>query len=176
MNIGIIWGSDTGDTEDVSKYIEKKLVNYNIELIEVSSAQTDDFTRFDLLLIGLSTWYDGDLQSDWEIYFPTFETISFSGKKVAIFGLGDQIVYDEYFVDGIGIIAEQVIKNEGEIIGKWSTKGYDFEESKGLMNDDFFYGLALDECNQYELTKERIDKWLLDLGLDVVHVDGDIRC
>ena len=25
---------------------------------------TDDFGRFDLLILGLSTWYDGDLQSD----------------------------------------------------------------------------------------------------------------
>ena len=36
MKIGIIWGSDTGDTEDVSVYIKKKLVNYSVDLIEIS--------------------------------------------------------------------------------------------------------------------------------------------
>tara|TARA_B100000902_G_C27321423_1_gene924866 strand:+ start:4662 stop:5231 length:570 start_codon:yes stop_codon:yes gene_type:complete len=175
MNIGIIWGSDTGDTEDVTHYIKNKLEKYNVETIEVSSASTEDFLRFDLLMIGLSTWYDGDLQSDWEVYFPTFKEIDFSGKKVAIFGLGDQIVYDEYFVDGIGILAKEVLNNNGEIVGYWPNDDYEFEESKGLLNDELFYGLALDECNQYEMTKDRVDRWLELLNLDTIVVDEEIR-
>ena len=175
MTIGIIWGSDTGDTEEVANYIKKKLEKYKVEILEVSSSETEDFTRFDLLLLGLSTWYDGDLQSDWEIYFPTFKEINFQDTTVAIFGLGDQYTYSEYFVDGIGILAKEILKNNGKIIGHWSTKNYEFDESKGLMNDDYFYGLAIDECNQYELTKERVDSWLLQLNLDVIEIDGDIR-
>lgn len=34
------------------------------------------------------------------------------GKKVAIFGLGDQIRYPENFADGIGLLAE-VLKETG---------------------------------------------------------------
>ena len=35
------------------------------------------------------------------------------------------------------------------------------------MNENTFYGLALDEGNQYDLSPERIDKWLLSLGLEI---------
>ena len=171
MKIGIIWGSDTGDTEEVAIYIKKKLEKYEVELIEVSSSSKEDFIRFDLLILGLSTWYDGDLQSDWEVFFPTFQEIDFKGKKVAIFGLGDQITYAEYFVDGIGMLAVEILKNNGVIVGNWPNKGYEFDESKGLMNSDFFYGLALDEGNEYELTKPRVDKWLLQLKLDAIDID-----
>lgn len=164
MNVGIIWGSDSGDTEDVMEYIEKKLSKYNVETIHVGNASVNDFVRFDILLLGLSTWYDGDLQSDWERFFPTFKEINFRGNTIAIFGLGDQYSYEDYFVDGIGILADQVLRNDGKIIGYWSTEGYEFVESKALFNKDLFYGLALDEGNQYELTKSRVDKWLLGIG------------
>ena len=164
MKIGIIWGSDSGDTEDVMEYMVKKLSKYDVESIHVESSSINDFTKFDLLLLGISTWYDGDLQSDWERFFPTFQKINFRGKSIAIFGLGDQYSYEDYFVDGVGILAKEVIRNEGEIIGNWPTEGYEFAESKALLNKDLFYGLALDEGNQYELTKDRVDKWLSMLG------------
>lgn len=166
-NIGIIYGSDTGMTEDVTEIIVDAWKEDNIEVIEVSNVSKEDFTRFDLLIIGLSTWYDGELQSDWEDYFDEFKTIDFTGQTVAIFGLGDQYGYGEYYVDGIGILAESIIENGGKIIGKWSTKGYDFEASKGAMNDDYFYGLALDEDNQHDLTDERVEKWITQLKSEI---------
>ena len=69
-----------------------------------------------------------------------------------------------FFVDGIGVLAKEVIRNDGKIIGYWPTEGYEFVESKALFNKDLFYVLALDEGNQYELTKSRVDKWLLRIG------------
>lgn len=167
MKIGIIWGSDSGDTEDTTMTMEGKLSNYDLEIINVAESSVEDFRKFDLLILGISTWYDGDLQSDWEDFFPTFEEIDFTNKTVAIFGLGDQYGYDEYFIDGVGILAKQIIKKGGEIIGHWSRESYEFVKSKALMNDDTFYGLALDEGNQYDLSASRIDKWLVSLGLDI---------
>ena len=62
-------------------------------------------------------------------------------------------------MDGVGIIAQEILKNNGTIIGNWPTEGYEFQESKGLIDDNMFYGLAIDEDNQYELTDERIKLW-----------------
>ena len=167
MKIGIIWGSDSGDTEDTTMTMEGKLSSYDLEIINVAESSVEDFRKFDLLILGISTWYDGDLQSDWEDFFPTFEKIDFTNKTVAIFGLGDQYGYDEYFIDGVGILAKEILKNGGEVIGHWSTESYEFVKSKALMNENTFYGLALDEGNQYDLSPERIDKWLLSLGLEI---------
>ena len=159
MKIGLIYGSDTGATEEVSIKIKEAFNNYDIKMHNVANVNKKIILSYDFLIFGLSTWYDGDLQSDWEVYFDDFKKIDFSNKLVAIFGLGDQWGYDYYFVDGIGIIAKEIIKNNGKIIGEWPTKGYEFEESKALKNKNEFFGLALDEDNQYEETDSRIKIW-----------------
>ncbi|MEO9571793.1 MAG: flavodoxin [Polaribacter sp.] len=158
--IGLVYGSDTGMTEEITSAIVDKWDLCNIKVIDVSEVKKEDFNKYDILILGLSTWYDGDLQSEWENYYDEFKTIDFTNKTVALFGLGDQYGYGEYFIDGVGILAEVILKNNGKITGYWPTKGYNFEESKALFNDDFFYGLALDEDNQPELTEERISNWL----------------
>ena len=159
MKIGLIYGSDTGVTEEISLKIKEKFKNYNIERHNIANINEDIILSFDFLIFGLSTWYDGDLQSDWEAYFDDFKKIDFSDKLVAIYGLGDQWGYEDYFVDGIGMIANEVIKNNGKLIGEWPTQGYEFEKSKALKDKDTFFGLALDEDNQYEETESRIEIW-----------------
>tara|TARA_B100000925_G_scaffold30766_2_gene20463 strand:+ start:2060 stop:2578 length:519 start_codon:yes stop_codon:yes gene_type:complete len=159
MKIGLIYGSDTGVTEEISLKIKEKFKNYNIERHNIADINEDIILSFDFLIFGLSTWYDGDLQSDWEAYFDDFKKIDFSDKLVAIYGLGDQWGYEDYFVDGIGMIANEVIKNNGKLIGDWPTQGYEFEKSKALKDKDTFFGLALDEDNQYEETESRIEIW-----------------
>ena len=131
-----------------------------VEVIEVHNLKPEDWDTDNLIILGIPTWYDGELQSDWEDYFEEFQQIDFTGKTVAVFGLGDQIGYSEYFVDGIGILAKVVLENGGKIIGHWPTEGYDYDESKGLLNEDYFYGLALDEDNESDLTFQRVEKWV----------------
>ena len=159
MKIGLIYGSDSGDTEEVSSKIAAKFNDYDITVLEIKNVDEKIILSFDFLIFGLSTWYVGELQSDWENYFEDFKKINFSGKIIALFGLGDQWGYEYNFVDAIGIIGKEIIANNGVIIGHWPIDGYEFEDSKGLINESEFYGLAIDEGNQYELTDIRIDKW-----------------
>ena len=162
--IGLIFGSDTGMTEDVTHTIIDVWTACTIDVVEVSQVKKAFYEKYDAFILGLSTWYDGDLQSDWEAYFDTFKTIDFTNKKVAIYGLGDQYGYAEYFIDGVGMLAEVVLKNGGMIIGKWPTKGYDFSESKAeIEGQELFYGLAIDDDNEPELTQERLSVWLSQL-------------
>lgn len=163
--IGLIFGSDTGMTEEIVSSIVDDWSATELEVIEAFNVKKADFERFDKLIIGLSTWYDGDLQSDWESYYEReFTTIDFTGKTVAIFGLGDQYGYGEFFIDGVGILAKTILENGGRIIGKWSDQDYDYEKSKAkIENEDFFYGLALDEDNEPDKTPERLKKWLLQI-------------
>ena len=159
-NIAIIYGSDTGATESVAKSLYEKIGQGSVDLLEVKSVSPEDFSKYKIILIGVPTWYIGELQSDWDYFFPEFKKIDFTGIKTAYFGLGDQLGYPDSFVDGIGILAEVVLKNGGEVFGSWSTEGYDFDESLGLNPDGDFYGLVIDDDNQHEMTEERVDKWL----------------
>ena len=167
-NIALIYGSDTGITELVVSLITKKL-NLELDIIEVFSIKPEDFQRYDRIIIGIPTWYYGDLQSDWEDFYPDFKKIDFTNKEVCFFGLGDQYGYPDNFVDGIGILAKVVLGNGGKVFGHWPNKGYEFNESLGLMNDDFFYGLVIDEDNQQELTESRIKKWVKEIKNRLIH-------
>ena len=162
MRIKLIYGSDTGNTELVTEDISK-LLN-EIEVTTVADLTSEDWDH-DKFILGIPTWYDGELQSDWEDYFEEFKTIEFPNKTVAIFGLGDQLGYEEWFCDGIGILAEVIIENGGKVIGYTEKDdSYDLDETpKSLVDDDTFYGLCLDEDNQGELTQERLKNWIEQL-------------
>ena len=164
MRIKLIYGSDTGNTELVTTDLVKLLDKDDIEVVTVDKITEKDWESHIYYLLGIPTWYDGELQSDWEDYFEEFKKINFTGKKVAIFGLGDQIGYDEWFCDGIGILGKVVIENGGKLLGyTQKDSSYDFDESLALADDSTLYGLALDEDNQPELTNERLKKWVIQI-------------
>lgn len=81
-------------------------------------------------------------------------------KKVALFGLGDQFGYADYFIDGVGIVGGIIEDNGGQLVVEWPTNDYDFEQSKADKGKGFFMGLALDEDNQDHFTNDRLDKWI----------------
>ena len=164
MRIKLIYGSDTGNTELVTADLVKLLNKDDIEVVTVDKVTEKDWESHIYYLLGIPTWYDGELQSDWEDYFEEFKKINFTDKKVAIFGLGDQIGYDEWFCDGIGILGKVVIENGGKLLGyTQKDSSYDFDESLALADDSTLYGLALDEDNQPELTNERLKKWVIQI-------------
>ena len=163
---GLIYGSDGGMTEDVCKRLVNILGEDNVEMIEVCDSSADQISSFDNLILASSTWGSGDLQSDWEDFEDTLDEIDFSGKTVALLGLGDQDGYGDTFAEAISLLHDKV--KAANIIGQTSTEGYDYEESNAVV-DDMFLGLVIDEDNQDDLTDDRLAAWADqikgDLGL-----------
>ena len=89
--IGLFYGTDTGNTERVAKkvkeLVEAKIGSGEVELLEIYKKKKEDMAQFDLLILGMPTWYDGELQGDWEEYISEMNQVDFTGKKVAFFGL-----------------------------------------------------------------------------------------
>ena len=79
-------------------------------------------------------------------------------KKVALFGLGDQEVYAESLVDGMGKLYDKLVKKTN-IIGSWPVEGYRHLDSKAVKKGEFV-GLAIDWDNEEKLTNERVKKWV----------------
>ncbi len=156
--IGIFYGSNTGNTKSVANRIAKLLVNHVVELHDVASASTN-FSSYDLLLFGSSTWGYGELQDDWEEYIEELENADLKGKKVALFGVGDSLSYPTTFGNALRIIYD-VVKDRGAIlVGEIPIQGYTFQESESEI-DEKFVGLLLDEDNEAEKTDSRIASWL----------------
>lgn len=158
--VGIFFGSDTGNTEKVAEQIQLILGSDKADLFDIRNATNEHIEKYDYLFFGISTWYYGDPQADWEDFFPNLEQIDFNGKTVAIFGCGDQEDYAEFFCSAMGMLRDIIEPNGAKIVGHWPIEGYNFEESKGLVDDDHFIGLAIDEDRQPELTTERIQTWV----------------
>lgn len=160
-NIGIYYGTTTGNTQDVAEEIAKKLGVDKSNLHDVAKGDTD-FSKYDVILFGSSTLGMGDLQDDWESYIDKLKKADLSGKKVALFGCGDSASYSDTFCDALGKIYN-AIKDKGcQIIGQVSTDGYTFDESDSVVNGKFV-GLALDQDNESDMTSERIDNWIAQL-------------
>ena len=167
---GIFFGSDTGNTENIAKMIQKQLGTDVADVHDIAKSSKEDLEAYDILLLGIPTWYYGEAQCDWDDFFPTLEEIDFNGKLVALFGCGDQEDYAEYFCDALGTIRDIIEPRGATIVGHWPTAGYHFEASKGLADDDHFVGLAIDEDRQPELTAERVEKWVKQIS-DELHLD-----
>ena len=161
--IGLFYGTDTGNTERVSKrikeLIEAKIGAGEVDLLEIYKKKKDDMAKYNLLILGMPTWYDGELQGDWEEFITEMQQIDFTGKKVAFFGLGDQYGYASYFCDALGVFSEIVEKNGAKLIGEWPIAGYEHDFSKA-QRGDIFVGLCIDTDNQDELTEQRISTWV----------------
>lgn len=161
--IGLFFGSTTGKTESVAETIQKEFGGEDVvTLHNIADVEDNEFADYQYLIIGCPTWDVGELQSDWEGYFTELDDIDFSGKKIAYFGTGDQRGYPDNFQDAIGILSDKITERGGTTVGYWSTDGYDFNESKALINGKFL-GLALDEDNQSDLTDKRIKAWVVEL-------------
>lgn len=87
---GIFFGSDTGNTENIAKMIQKQLGKDVADVHDIAKSSKEDLEAYDILLLGIPTWYYGEAQCDWDDFFPTLEEIDFNGKLVALFGCGDQ--------------------------------------------------------------------------------------
>ncbi len=158
--VGLFYGSDTGNTEVIAGLIQKMIGEERVDVIDVYDCSPDSFDKYQNIIIGLSTWHDGQLVSAFDDFENDFKTIDFTGKKVALYGLGDQFGYADYFIDGVGIIGEMVKEQGGELVVQWPTEDYDYEESKADLGNGFFMGLALDEDNQEDFTESRLEKWV----------------
>jgi flavodoxin I len=162
--VGLFFGSDTGNTEAIGKMIQKKLGKQMVDVRDVAKSTKEEIAEFDLLILGIPTWYYGENQCDWDDFLPELEAIDFTDKLVAIFGLGDQEDYSEYFCDAMEPLRDIVESKGAIIVGNWSTEGYEFEASKALVDENTFIGLCVDEDRQSELTESRVDAWLAQLN------------
>ena len=163
MNVRIIYGSNGGATADVAEDLRSRLGG---EIVNVSQAGAPTLEDADLLVIGASTWGYGEIQEDMEEFLPTIAAAALTGRKVAIFGLGDQEGYDDTFVDGIGDIYDAAVKAGATVIGQVPTDGYDYSASKA-ERDGRFVGLPIDQNNQDDLTGERLDTWVAQLRQEI---------
>lgn len=158
--IGLFYGSSTCYTEMASEKIRDAIGKALVDVHNVDSTPIDESHHYDLLIMGIPTWDYGELQEDWEDIWPELNDLTLSGKRIALFGLGDQVGYPEWFLDAMGYLHDKLVGQGATLVGYWPAEGYEFENSQALTEDKkFFVGLALDEENEFEKSDDRIRQW-----------------
>lgn len=173
--VGIFFGTDTGTTRKVAKLIQQQLGD---ELADkpknINQVSVDDFNNYDYLILGTPTIGDGELpgldsdadEASWLEFTPQFAELDLANKKVALFGLGDQVCYEDEFVDALGELYDYVVDSGADVVGRWPLAGYDFSASNAVDGDEFV-GLVIDAVNQANLTEERIAIWVEQLKAEM---------
>lgn len=161
--IGLIYSFNSTKTAKAAEKIKEAFgSDFNIIPINAEELTEELFLSFTNLILGVPTWFDGELPNYWDEFVPALEDLNLKGKTIAIFGLGNQVEYPENFGDAVGIMGELIQERGAKLIGYTSAEGYNYESSKALAGDQFM-GLILDQETQPRLSKERIEKWVIDL-------------
>jgi len=171
-SIGLFFDTDTGNTRKVAKMINKLFDEDQIELKNIVKVESEDFDKYNAFIIGTPTLGDGELPENWEAFLPNLDSMDFNGKTIALFGLGDQQEYGHEFVDGMGILFEKFEDLGASFIGTWPTEGYEYEISRAEVDTEAFVGLVIDQDNQSDLTKERVETWVSQIKPDILVAAG----
>ena len=142
----------------------KKISGEPVDVVRNDELELSDLEKYDKIIFGISTvgketWDSNYSNTDWSKFFPNISKVDFSGKTVAIFGLGDHITYASHFVNAIGVLAKELTKQGAKIVGQVDPAGYEFDESEAII-DGKFVGLPIDEDFESELTDERVANWV----------------
>ncbi|MFC0878299.1 flavodoxin domain-containing protein [Saccharicrinis sp. FJH2] len=168
--LALIYWPKGGSVEHVANIIKEKLTGFSVSFICVEDMTTEQLNDFDTYIFGGSTvgadyWSNKETEMDWRPFFADMEqkNIRLDGKKGALLGLGNQVLYPDNFVDDMMYMKKKLEAAGLQIIGETSTDGYAFNESKAIV-DGKFVGLAIDEDSEPELTNRRIESWLSDIS------------
>jgi flavodoxin I len=170
--IGLFFASSSGNTRRIAKAIKKRFDDDTMaEALNVNKATPEMVAGYSYLIFGTSTLGGGQLPGlstdcmggGWEEFLPQLKEVDFTGKTVALYGLGDQDKYPDEFVDALGEIYHFIVARGATVVGAWPADDYDFISSKALVNDEFV-GLVLDHENQKALTDARLDSWIKQLA------------
>ncbi len=162
--IAIFFGPLNGSVHRVARLVASKIGPDKVDLVRITEASAADLGKYSRIIFGISTigkdtWTQKFDNVDWSKFFPVVSEFDFTGKKIAIFGLGDHITYAYHFVDSMGLLAKTILNKGGKIYGSVSTDGYTFQDSDAIV-DGRFIGLPVDEDFESELTEERVTNWI----------------
>ncbi|MDP0531082.1 flavodoxin [Porphyromonas gingivalis] len=163
-SIGIFYGSSTGTTSDLAQKIASALGVDSANVMDVANADAAAAAKYDVLLLGSSTWGLGDLQDDWESFLPKLKGENLSGKKVGLFGCGDASSYSDTFCAALGTIKAELANTGCTFIGAYPAEGYNYDETIAEENGQLI-GLCVDDANESDQTEARMERWIAAMGL-----------
>jgi flavodoxin I len=156
--IGLFYGTTSGKTRKVAELIAKEFGEKSVDLFDIKEIKPSDVLKYDNLIFGTSAWGIGDMQDDWETFIDELVELDLSKKKIALYGLGNQVEYPGSFADALGTLYCRM-PNKERMVGFTGTAGYKYYFSSA-EKDGKFVGMAIDQDTQPDKTAGRVKKWV----------------
>ncbi len=170
MSVGIYFATTTGKTEDIAERIHGLLDGAESPKDMSDVDDLAELGNHDGIICGIPTWNTGaDSERSgtaWDTILDEIGDLNLSGKKVAIFGLGDSSTYTENYCDAMEELHRYFQKAGATMVGYVSTSEYTFDESKSVVGGSFC-GLPLDEDSESDMTDSRIAQWADQLKKEI---------
>ncbi len=160
--VALIYSFNSTKTAKIAEKIMKEWDDDGIEPVNAETLDENTFLSYENMILGVPTWFDGELPNYWDEFGPALEDMDMKGKNIAIFGLGDQVNYPENFLDAVGIMADLLESRGAWLVGFTSVESYNFEHSQA-QRGNLLAGLAIDFENQHQLTNARVVDWVNSL-------------
>ena len=160
---GIFFGSTMGTTEAAAADIAKQLGVADADVHNVADTPAGEVQKYDLLVLGSSTWGAGELQDDWYDFLDALKRKALSGKRVALFGCGDSASYPDSFCDALAEIRDGLEATGCTFVGALDAAEYDGCASR-ICRDGKVIGLAVDDGASEAVNDARMEKWIAAVG------------
>jgi len=119
MKAIVIYGSTTGNTEEVANYVVTGLKEsgHEVTLKNVLDATPKELEDYEIIALGASTWNEGELQDDFIPFHEQMDGLALSGKKGAAFGCGEKI-YGEHYCTAVDTLENKLKELGAEIVAQ----------------------------------------------------------
>jgi flavodoxin I len=89
----IVYGSTTGTTESMVDVVKQEMKSSGLDVTVKRASDTipEELSNYEVLILGCSTWGDGELQEDFIEFEEKMRTTDLKGKKSAVFGPGESM-------------------------------------------------------------------------------------
>lgn len=154
--VGIFFGTTGGKTKEVVDIVASQLGD--AQVFDVADG-IDAIELFDNIILASPTYGMGELQDDWAGVIDELADIDFSGKVVALIGVGDAAIFGANYVESMKHFYDAVEPKGAKIVGFTSTDDYDFEASEAII-DDKFMGLPIDASFDEDEISSKVESWL----------------
>ena len=131
----IIYGTTTGNTETLAGFVADGLeaAGMDVRVKNVADASPNDLLGYDVIVLGSSTWGNGELQEDFIDFYDKMKDGFLSGKKAAAFGPGDSS-YDNFCI-AVDMLESKLKECGAEIVVNSLKVDGDVEEAESQTQE-----------------------------------------
>ncbi|WP_407282472.1 flavodoxin [Methanolobus sp. WCC1] len=131
----IAYGSTTGSTQTLAEEIESTFNKngFDARLVNITDIEPPEITGYDLIVLGCSTWGEGELQDDFIPFEREMDGLKLEGKKAACFGPGDSDYV--FFCEAVNILEARLESCGAELVAEGLKIDGDVDDQLDLASE-----------------------------------------